>query len=62
MNAVDWRTHIMGELQRLGVQVEKLPSGVTRLTNEHGHLMTTDIRNLTTSDLKTFAGRNGWRH
>ena len=57
MDAVAWRAHIEAELQRLDVQIDKLPSGVVRLANRHGYLMTSDIRNLTESDLKTFAGK-----
>ena len=57
MDAAAWREHILAELHRLEVQIDKLPSGVMRLANRHGYLMTTDIRNLTESDLKTFAGK-----
>ena len=57
MDAVAWREHINAELRRHEVQVDQLPSGVYRLANRHGYLMTTDIRNLTESDLKTFGGK-----
>jgi hypothetical protein len=57
MNSVERRAYVKAELRRLGVQQDILPSGVVRLANEYGYLMTTDILNLTDSDLRTFAGR-----
>lgn len=57
MNSVERRAYVYAELRRLGVQQDILPSGIVRLANDYGYLMTTDILHLTDSDLRTFAGR-----
>jgi len=61
MTAAEWRRRVTAELHLAGVAVEKLPSGVYRLSNAFGHLLTTDVQNLTESDLKTFRGGNQHR-
>ncbi|MET3498152.1 hypothetical protein [Variovorax boronicumulans] len=57
MDSVEWRAYVLHELAALGVTVEKLPSGVMRLTNRHAYLMTSDLIHITRSDLRTFEGR-----
>lgn len=56
MNSIEWRRFVLAELDRLDVRIDVLPSGITRLSNRHAYLMTSDLIHLTRSDLRTFAG------
>ena len=57
MSGAEWRKHVALELDRLGVNVERLPSGAVRLVTRHTMLTVNDIRDVSDHDLRVLAGR-----